>query len=442
MAASTNVETNCGLPVLAMVLCQPKDSGSVWLLVGGGGGPSKTGVPNAMAAYQVDIATRSTRQLFRHSTGSRAVMCMALHPSKDVVVCGLDENCAAFAFDKTGMKDLNMVRANFNDDDQGYLKAVAFSPNGKLVASAGTDGKARLLSYPSMSILHVYDPVASSSLLSSSPNSLSRSSSQNIDPSQNTLQTSSSAAPIITTPTKTSISSPPSSPLSPSSSTIISNDRKNTSSELSDVCFDRAGTMLLTVSAIAVYVWKTEESRDLLHAVDMATSISKSPSIYRNAKFFVSKDGTSHILVSINAKDRKRAWLSIWSCTETSIQKKQTVAVSNKPVSALTINHDMHVASFGCNDGSVGSVLLRALQHPFFKTGVHSMPVTAIHASVIDDDIVVWSGSPDYSLRLTVVKFSSGTMIWFFALVVLFIAILVAFFITFPNDLQSIQSIT
>jgi hypothetical protein len=63
------------------------------LLVAGGGGSTKSGIPNGLAAYAVDDPDWSMRRIGFLSTGSKAVMSLAVHPRECSAVLGVGERC-------------------------------------------------------------------------------------------------------------------------------------------------------------------------------------------------------------------------------------------------------------------------------------------------------------------------------------------------------------
>jgi len=120
--------------------------GSKRLLVAGGGGDSRTGVPNHLGFF--DYSTNKFKKLIFHSTESKTIFCLGLHPKENVVACGVGDECWLY---KWGTKEEVTRTARFKSDTSDPAKSkiieqkvVAFSPDGKYLMTAGTDGYVRI----------------------------------------------------------------------------------------------------------------------------------------------------------------------------------------------------------------------------------------------------------------------------------------------------------
>lgn len=115
------------------------------------------------------------------------------------------------------------------------------------------------------------------------------------------------------------------------------------------------------------------------------------------------------------------------------MELKKSVKVASKPLSSVHVTtvDGIDMVSFGCSDGSVGAAQLRSLQvgiytfffsekkhathtfpgqHIFLKKEIHSLPVTAtgLFSTTDDHEVFIVSSSPDRSIQLTPVTFSTG----------------------------------
>ncbi|KAF9004776.1 hypothetical protein BDQ17DRAFT_1424609 [Cyathus striatus] len=132
------------------------------LVLGGGGGGSKTGIKNKLALYEIDdnlaIALKAEFQL---GSDEDAPMSMAAHVESSSVVCGVNssldkmqkgenENCRLFTVD--GDK-IELVRTKGtltgSGEEDTYQKVTVLSPDGTLLAVAGAETLS-LLSFPSL----------------------------------------------------------------------------------------------------------------------------------------------------------------------------------------------------------------------------------------------------------------------------------------------------
>jgi len=140
----------------------------------GGGGAAKTGIKNAIIVYKLEKVENTFKavSICTLDTGLRSVMNMALSPSREVIAAGMDHLCQFFScrFEdvkkgskekKFALKELKNVAtvaepSNEEDDDEeaAYQKCVAFTPDGRHVVTGGTDGKIKVLKYPSLDEAH------------------------------------------------------------------------------------------------------------------------------------------------------------------------------------------------------------------------------------------------------------------------------------------------
>eukprot|EP01136_Pigoraptor_vietnamica_P035938 Opistho-1_new@101805 len=143
--------------------------GNRTVMIGGGGGRSKTGVPNVIEVLRGPFAgigtdevtaTEAVEVACRQDVGERAVMSVCAHPRRDHIACGEDEMCTLYHVDfgkKTAtVKSLASKRTDFKEDG-GFQKCTRYDANGKRIVAGSTDGKLRVLEHPSLKELVAID---------------------------------------------------------------------------------------------------------------------------------------------------------------------------------------------------------------------------------------------------------------------------------------------
>lgn len=155
-----------GFPIYALGIVAGGDEGEDVLLVAGGGGPSKSGVRNALLAYALQPGGR-VRRVAELSCGPEAPMCLsvdghacpraegaAVRPGPVVarrtrVALGVNDRLWRVALEHGGMRLAleDSAQADFAEADS-HVRAL--SVGGPLLATLGADGNARLWSWPQL----------------------------------------------------------------------------------------------------------------------------------------------------------------------------------------------------------------------------------------------------------------------------------------------------
>jgi len=114
--------------------------------LGGGGGKSKTGIPNAIVLLNWDSAVFA--KIATHDTGDDAIMNLDFHPSEDVIVYGTRDKSIILHFSGSVFTQEGSVQTvNVEDHEQ---KVVRFNHGGDRILTGTSDGSFKLWSYPGL----------------------------------------------------------------------------------------------------------------------------------------------------------------------------------------------------------------------------------------------------------------------------------------------------
>ncbi|KAJ7904344.1 WD40 repeat-like protein [Mycena olivaceomarginata] len=137
-------------PVYCSVFLSPTH-----LVLGGGGGASKTGIKNKLRVY--DVADNRAITL---EPGDDAPMSIAANLETGAFACGVNspeeqmkkgenQNCRVFSFKEQKLGLLGTHGTLVSGDLEDYQKVTVLSPDGKFLIAAGTNSL-QLLSFPSL----------------------------------------------------------------------------------------------------------------------------------------------------------------------------------------------------------------------------------------------------------------------------------------------------
>ncbi|GMH15169.1 hypothetical protein Nepgr_017010 [Nepenthes gracilis] len=132
-----------------------------YLVLAGGGGEGRSGIPNALLLAQFDFASNSLSDspVDKLGTGADLPYRMAVHPDGEGLICSLPKSCRWFKWNTTKSHEKHKLGLTISEEvlteleDVGQQLAVTFSDNGSLFAAGGEDGKLRVFKWPTMEII-------------------------------------------------------------------------------------------------------------------------------------------------------------------------------------------------------------------------------------------------------------------------------------------------
>ncbi|KAJ1925351.1 hypothetical protein IWQ60_004614 [Tieghemiomyces parasiticus] len=134
-------------------------------VLGGGGGPSRSGVANKIQLNYIDDETHTVTTLATYNipAGQDAPTSISVHPTLDVIASGINfdkdtveagrnQSARTFRFDITQgeiepVKTVAVLETKTLND---YQKVTVFSPKGDRLLTGGSEGSIHLLEYPSL----------------------------------------------------------------------------------------------------------------------------------------------------------------------------------------------------------------------------------------------------------------------------------------------------
>ena len=178
---------NAKFPIYSLAYHQETSS----LILGGGGGPSRSGIPNGLIVLKLTSSPKTKSKFsFEEAgelrTGEEAVMSLSIYDDKTdcLVVAGVNDRCWLLEFETTETKSgksppvssivkalnngqsfspntanyrlLNLLRTIQSDsspNDDGYLRVTRFTASGRSFLAAGSDGSVREWTAPEMRLL-------------------------------------------------------------------------------------------------------------------------------------------------------------------------------------------------------------------------------------------------------------------------------------------------
>eukprot|EP00494_Astrolonche_serrata_P024730 UN24990 len=137
------------------------------ILIGGGGGPLNSGVPNGIILGRLDEQTSEFHPFAFYNTHPHIINSLVIHPKYPLqIVCALDNFIAVAEFTDFEA-DAQMYSVPLQEnyrlqvcDSESPLNRVCFNNDGSLLASGGVDKKCRIYKYNFMEPpSHINPPV-------------------------------------------------------------------------------------------------------------------------------------------------------------------------------------------------------------------------------------------------------------------------------------------
>ncbi|KAG8634740.1 SEC12-like protein 2 [Manihot esculenta] len=140
---------------------QQEISDQYYVVLAGGGGEGRSGIPNAIVLSHFDFASSSlsAQPVAKLGLGSDLPYRMAVHPGGDGLLCALPKSCRFFNWDEVKDNDAHKlslkesVKVLTQLEDIGQQLALAFNSDGSVLAVGGEDGHLRVFKWPSMEIV-------------------------------------------------------------------------------------------------------------------------------------------------------------------------------------------------------------------------------------------------------------------------------------------------
>ncbi|KAI8888490.1 hypothetical protein K501DRAFT_291621 [Backusella circina FSU 941] len=151
-------KVSVGIPVFGLGF-----TSSNQLIVGGGGGPGRSGVKNKLSSFKIDSRRKDLEEdaVFPFGADEDAPMCLDIHPQQDIVIAGVNgseedikagnnENCRMFKVTEDSIEKVNSLKTVTSKNVEDYQKVVRFSEDGSLFAVGTTTGNVDVFKYPSL----------------------------------------------------------------------------------------------------------------------------------------------------------------------------------------------------------------------------------------------------------------------------------------------------
>uniref|UniRef100_A0A2P2KSL5 Uncharacterized protein n=1 Tax=Rhizophora mucronata TaxID=61149 RepID=A0A2P2KSL5_RHIMU len=132
-----------------------------YVVLAGGGGEGRSGIPNAVVLARFDFASNSLspQPVAKLGIGSDLPYRMVVHPGGDGLICALPKSCRLFEWDEVEDNEDNKLGVKLSEkaltqlEDIGQQLALAFNTEGSVLAVGGEDGNIRVFKWPSMEII-------------------------------------------------------------------------------------------------------------------------------------------------------------------------------------------------------------------------------------------------------------------------------------------------
>ncbi|KAF9483977.1 WD40 repeat-like protein [Pholiota conissans] len=363
------------------------------LVLGGGGGASRSGIKNKLRLYDVtQDRTIDLRDEFELEKGEDAPMSMAAHLESQGIICGINsvleklekgenQNCRTFNIVNSKFNLLEMRSTLTGNDMDDYQKVTALSPDGTLLAVAGSHDLT-LLSYPSLIPVsrpihterEIYDVTLSNDLLIvATTHNLFAYSLSSIPPDKpNTLPTS---------PKKV---------------------QKRTKSD-------------------GIGQAEKLHALDLKHTAELPASTGEG-STFRAARYHPTDADVLYTIVN-TAPSRSRkskstsrqAFVLKWNTRTWTVDKYRKI--SDRSITCVDMSPDGRFLGYGSSDLSIGMLDTKTLSPLITILKAHEFPPTTIRFNLSTTLLV--SGSADNTIRIVSIPSVVGGSSWAFIIILI-----------------------
>ncbi|KAF9452062.1 hypothetical protein P691DRAFT_795693 [Macrolepiota fuliginosa MF-IS2] len=369
------------------------------LVVGGGGGSSRSGIKNKLRLYTIDsergIDAKNEFELEDAPTSmaidlqaTMTVIC-GINSSPEKILKGENENCRVFRI-KDDAFHPDMTRGTLPADEEDYQKVTVLSPDRKLLAVAGCHNLS-LLSFPSLTPVappiefekEIYDATFSNT----SETVRFRLLRQLVVATTHNIHVYS-----------VSMGAPTSSP------------KKGKGKGKANKSVETLGSL------------------ELVRSVDLPSNLGGAGACtFRSARYHPSDDDTLYTVINTSpprARGRKtparQGYVSKWNTQTWTVEKQRKVG--DKGLTTFDVSRDGRFLGYGSSDLSIGMLDSKTLSPLGAILKAHEFPPTAIKFNPTTDLLV--SGSADNSLRIVTIPEVVGGSSWTLIILVL-VAVLV-----------------
>ncbi|KAI9253856.1 WD40-repeat-containing domain protein [Phascolomyces articulosus] len=147
-----------GIPVFDVTF-----TASNQLIIGGGGGPGRSGIPNKLVSYKVEPRRKDLEEeaVYDLSSDEDAPMCIDAHPTEDMVITGINsteenikkgqnDNCRVFKVLESKFELTKAFSSLSSKNVDDYQKVIRFNSDGTMFATGSSNGQVCVFNYPSL----------------------------------------------------------------------------------------------------------------------------------------------------------------------------------------------------------------------------------------------------------------------------------------------------
>lgn len=351
--------------------CEWLDDGRV--VVGGGGGCSKSGVKNSLILYQVSWEKASLVELGRAAltAGEDSPTSMSISRKLKTIACGINgtpesikkgtnQSLRLFQIDNNEITPKESRRIIQGTNANDYQRVTRFDSEGKVLLVAAAEGQVSALSYPDLKPC------------------------------------------------------------------FGSKKCENEDIHGGDISTD--SKILATASDKAVHFFDSCTG-ELMHTINQPRGLGKRLCYFRSV-LFGRQQNDEHVYAAINAVDRKNGYLAKFNLEDFSLVFTRSVAPS--AILCFNTSESGHLLAVGCSDLSIRICCPRTLRVLARLPSAHSFPVT--HLAFSPDGKFLLSGSADGTCRVIKIPEKFDDLRWVAILILVLFFLLVGVAVYLSNQ--------